>query len=171
MYPPPMSIARFVASLAIIAVPIAIAAKGAHASAPQTDASSTERTIKAEVAQFIAGINAHDVAKATAFDAADIVSMECGRPSSTTVVAERSGLGEAFTHNPDWRVRLIDETVDVAKAADMAVYRGTYYQDSSHAGAPTTQVVSFVAGFKRQADGSWKVAWSVVAPTEAMHAK
>ena len=126
-------------------------------------------TIKAEVAQLIAGINAHDVMKATAFDAPGIVSMESGRPPSTGIQAERQGLGFAFKANPDWRIRLIDETVDVAKAGDMAVYRGTYHQDSSQAGAPMTQLVNFIAEFKRQKDGSWKVAWSVVSNIERPH--
>ena len=142
-----------------------------RSSAAQDDNATIARTIKTDVAQLIAGINAHDVGRATAFDATDIVSMECGRPSSTTRAAEQSGLRDAFAHNPDWHVRLIDETVDVAKAGDMAVYRSTYYQDSSRSGQPTTQTVSFVAGFKREGDGSWKVAWSIVAPTETMHTK
>lgn len=142
-----------------------------HSSAAQDDNAAIARTIKTDVAQFIAGINAHDVGRATAFDGTDIVSMECGRPSSTTLAAEQSGLRDGFAHNPDWHLRLIEETVDVAKAADMAVYRSTYHQDSSRSGQPTTQTVSFVAGFKREGDGAWKVAWSIVAPTEAMHAK
>ena len=139
------------------------------ASTPPDENAAIASTIKADVAQFIAGLNAHDVRRATAFDAADIVSMECGRPSSTTLTEEQTGLGQAFAHNPDWHVRLIDETVDVAKAGDMAIYRSTYYQDSSRSGQPITQAVSFVAGFRRQDDGSWKVAWSIVAPTEAVH--
>ena len=149
----------------------AVAPAVVRSSAAQDDNATVVRTIKTDFAQFIAGINAHDVGRATAFDATDIVSMECGRPSSTTLAAEQSGLRDAFAHNPDWHVRLIDEAVDVARAGDMAVYRGTFYQDSSRSGQPTTQKVSFVAGFKREDDRSWKVAWSIVAPTEAMHTK
>lgn len=166
-----MTIRRALIFLAPVVIFGAAALAVVRPSFAQGDNATIARTIKADVAQFIAGINAHDVQRATAFDATDIVSMECGRPSTTTLAAERSGLGDAFAHNPDWHVRLIDETVDVAKAGDMAIYRSTYYQDSSRSGQPTTQIVSFVAGFKRQGDGSWKVAWSVVAPTEAVHAR
>lgn len=166
-----MAIRRAVVSAMCVAIFSTVALAVAHASLAQDDNAAIARTIKADVAQFIAGINAHDVDRATAFDAPNIVSMECGRPATTTRAAEQSGLGQAFAHNPDWHVRLIDETVDVAKAGDMAIYRSRYYQDSSRSGAPTTQIVSFIAGFARQDDGAWKVAWSIVAPTEAMHAK
>jgi ketosteroid isomerase-like protein len=166
-----MPIRRAIIWLAAVVIVGAAALAAVRVSAAPDDNATIVRTIKADVAQFIAGINAHDVRRATAFDAIDLVSMECGRPSTTTLAAEQSGLGDAFAHNPDWHVRLIDETVDVAKAADLAIYRSTYYQDSSRSGKPTTQTVSFVAGFKRQRDGSWKVAWSIVAPTEAMHAR
>ena len=97
--------------------------------------------------------------------------MESGRESTSDLDAERAGLSFAFAHNPDWRVSLIDETVDVASAGDMAIYRGTYNQDSSQSGVPVTQRVNFIAGFKRQHDGSWKVAWSVVSPIEGAHKK
>ena len=168
-----MPITRAIVSLVTVVTIGAAALAGVRAAAPSPpdEHAAIARTIKADVAQFIAGLNAHDVHRATAFDAVDIVSMECGRPASTTLAEEQSGLGQAFAHNPDWHVRLIDETVDVAKAGDMAIYRSTYYQDSSKSGQPTTQVVSFVAGFTHQDDGSWKVAWSIVAPTEAMHAR
>jgi ketosteroid isomerase-like protein len=166
-----MAIRPAIARLAPLVIFGAAALAVVRGSAAQDDNATIARTIKTDVGQFIAGINAHDVGRATAFDATDIVSMECGRPSSTTLAAEQTGLRDAFAHNPDWHVRLIDETVDVAKAGDMAVYRSTYYQDSSRSGQPTTQTVSFVAGFKRVVDGSWKVAWSIVAPTEAMHTK
>src|SRR5690349_4207042 len=80
-------------------------------------------TIKADVAQLIAGINAHDAEKATQFDAPDIGSMEAGRPPSGGGGADKEGLGMAFKYAPSWQVRLIDETVDVAEAGDMAIYR------------------------------------------------
>jgi ketosteroid isomerase-like protein len=129
------------------------------------------KTIEADVAQLIAGINAHDADKATQFDAPDIVSMEAGRPPSVGVAADKEGLGMAFKYTPSWQVRLIDETVDVADAGDMAVYRSTFFQDSADNGVPMTQKVNFVAGFKKQSDGSWKIAWSVVAAQERPHKK
>jgi ketosteroid isomerase-like protein len=154
--------ASFVLSLALL--PIAAPA----AATPGAD-SHIAATIRADVAQLVAGINAHDPVRATMFDAADIVSMEAGRPPSIGAAADRQGLAMAFQHTPSWHVRLIDETVDVAASGDMAVYRGTYWQDSSSEDRAMTQRVNLVAGFRRERDGSWKIGWSVVAAQERPH--
>jgi ketosteroid isomerase-like protein len=118
---------------------------------------------------MIAGINAHDPVRATMFDAPGIISMESGRPPSVGAEADRQGISMAFRHTPDWRVRLIDETVDVAGSGDMATYRSTYWQDSSNHGQAMTQRVNFIAGFHKQRDGSWKITWSVVCNQERPH--
>jgi ketosteroid isomerase-like protein len=137
----------------------AVPARGAHIA----------DTIRRDVAEIVAGINAHDPARATSFDAPDIVSMESGRPPSIGAAADRQGLSLAFQHTPSWRVRLIDETVDVANSGDMAVYRGTYWQDSTDTGVPMTQKLNLVAGFRQQRDGSWQITWSVVCNQERPH--
>ena len=38
------------------------------------------KTIKTDVAEVVAGLNAHDEVKTTAYDAPNIISMECGSP-------------------------------------------------------------------------------------------
>ena len=142
-----------------------------HAQAASVSKAEIAQTIKADVAEIIAGINAHDPARATAFDAPGIVTMEGGRPPSIGAAADREGMSMAFSYAPTWRVRLIDESVDVANSGDMAVYRSTAYQDSTNDGVPMTEKVNFLAGFSRQADGSWKIDWSVVAAQERPHKK
>jgi ketosteroid isomerase-like protein len=128
--------------------------------------------IKADVAEIVAGINAHDVERSTKFDAPDIVTMESGRPPGVGMAADKQGLGEAFKQAPSWRVRLVEETVDVSSGGDMAVYRSTYNQDSDDdKGRPMTQKVNFVAGFRREGDGAWKMHWSVVCANEKPHLK
>lgn len=154
---------------ALFVLSTALLAAAAPAEATPAANARIAATIRADVARLVAGINAHDPAQATMFDASDIVSMEGGRPPSTGATADREGLTIAFRHSPDWRVRLIDETVDVAAAGDMAVYRGTYWQDSSANGQPVTQRVNFVAGFRRERDGRWTIGWSVVAAQERPH--
>lgn len=129
------------------------------------------RTIKAEVAQLVAGLNAHDPEKTTAFDAVDVISMECGSPPSVGIDADREGFKAGFAHDPLCRVSLIDETVDVAGSGELAVYRGTYHEDNSHEGALMTHKTIFLAEFKRQKDGSWKIAWYSVSNMEKSHPK
>jgi hypothetical protein len=51
----------------------------------------------------------------------------------------------------------------------MAIYRGTYNEDSINDGAPMTHVVNYIAGFKKERDGSWKIEWSVVCAQSRSH--
>jgi ketosteroid isomerase-like protein len=131
--------------------------------APRSSQAAIAATIKADVAEIIAGINTKNVAKATKFDAPDLVSMESGREPSVGAKADHDGLAMAFKYAPDWHLRLIDDTVDVAKSGDMATYRGTYDEDSMRDGVPYTHRGNYLAGFRRDGDGMWRVHWSVVA--------
>ena len=156
---------------ALAAFSISLCLGAGSASAAAADRGAIARTIKGEVAQLMAGINAHDPVKATLFDAPDVISMECGRPSSTGAAADLAGFKMAFGYAPSWRVSLIDEAVDVARSGDLAIYRATANQDSANDGVAMTEKVNFVAEFRKQADGSWKMAWTLVAPMERPHKK
>jgi ketosteroid isomerase-like protein len=133
----------------------------ASAAAPDTRSAIASK-IKADVAEIVSGINTKDIDKATKYDSPDLVSMESGREPSVGAKADHDGLAMAFKYAPEWHLDLIDETVDVAKAGDMAVYRGTYAEDSMHDGVPYTHKGDYVAGFRREPDGKWRVHWSVV---------
>jgi ketosteroid isomerase-like protein len=135
------------------------------------DQSAIAKTIKAAVAQVVAGINAHDPIKTTAYDAPDIISIECGSPSTVGIEADREGFRLGFQHDPLWKVSLIDETVDVARGGDLVVYRGTYNEDNGHDGVLMTHRTNFIAEFKRQSDGSWKIVWYSVSNMERSHPK
>ena len=124
-----------------------------------------------QVADIVAGINAHDVDQATRFDADDIVSMESGRPTSNGIFEERKGLSQAFQYATTWRLSLIEETVDVANSGELAVYRSTYNEDSVENGVPMTHRVNFIAEFRRDYNGRFKVVWSVVSSIEKSHKK
>ena len=124
---------------------------------------SIDAQIKADVATIVDGINKKDIAKATKFDAPDLVSMESGREPSVSAQADRDGLSMTFKYAPNWHLALIDENVDVAGAGDMAIYRGTYAEDSLRDGVPFTHKGDYVAGFRRDPDGTWRIHWSVIA--------
>lgn len=128
-------------------------------------------TIKKDVAQVVAGINAHDAIKTTAYDAPDVISMECDSPSTVGVEADREGFKMGFARDSFWRVSLIDETVDVASSGDLAVYRGTYNEDNGRAGVLMTHKTNFIAEFKRQSDRSWRIVWYSVSNMEKSHPK
>ena len=152
---------------------VAFAAAGTESStaAASVDTAAIAETIKTDIAQLVAGINAHDAVKATAYDAPNIISMECGSPAAVGVEADREGFKRGFAHDPFWRVSLIGETVDVASSGDLAVYRGTYNEDNSRAGVLMTHKTNFIAEFRRQSDGSWKIVWYSVSNMEQSHPK
>jgi ketosteroid isomerase-like protein len=159
---------RYIILLAIGGLCCAPAHASSHRLAMKRDVASQ---IKSEVAENVAGINAKDIDKATKFDAPDLVSMESGRPPSLGAKADRDGLSMAFKYSPSWHLRLIDETVDVTTAGGMAIYRGTYAEDSLRDGVPFTHKGNYVAGFRRDADGTWRVHWSVVCWQSPSHKK
>jgi ketosteroid isomerase-like protein len=138
------------------------------AASPASSVSLAER-IRGYVADEVAGINAHDPIRATAHEAEDTLSMESGRPASVGRQAYIDGLKLGFKYEPAWRLRLIDEHVDVPRSQDIAVYRSTYWQDSTLSGTPATQKVNYIALFKKQQDGAWKITWSVVSNIERPH--
>lgn len=156
-------------TLLLLAVATVVAAVWTRAMA--IDQSAIAETIKADVAQIVAGLNAHDPIKTTAYDAPDIISMECGSPSTVGIEADREGFRQGFQHDPLWKVSLIDEAVDVATGGDLAVYRGTYHEDNGSNGVLMTHRTNFMAEFKRQSDGSWRMVWYSVSNMERPHAK
>ena len=131
--------------------------------APKGSPAASASMIRADVAEIVAGINAKDIDKATRFDAPDLVSMESGREPSVGAKADHDGLSMTFKYAPNWHLSLVDDTVDVAKAGDMAIYRGTYDEDSLRDGVPFTHRGNSVAGFRRAPDGMWRIHWSVIA--------
>lgn len=155
----------------LLLLALACAGSVSSAAAVQVDTAVIAQTIKADVAQLVAGLNAHDVAKTTAYDAPNIIAMECGSPSTVGIEADREGFKMGFAHDPLWKVSLIDEAVDVASSGDLAVYRGTYNEDNSHAGVLMTHKTNFIAEFKRRRDGSWRIVWYSVSNMERSHPK
>jgi ketosteroid isomerase-like protein len=147
-----------------IAIAVCLGAVAAPASAaPPASRAAIAAAIKADVAEIIAGINAKDIDKATRFDAPDLISMESMREPSVGARADRDGLSMTFKYSPSWHLTRIDESVDVARAGDMAIYRGTYTEDSLRDGVPFTHKGNYVAGFRRDPDGEWRIHWSVIA--------
>lgn len=151
--------------------PVALAVLGASSASHEAKVPQTDAKIRAEVAEIVAGINAKDIDKATKYDAPDLVSMESGRAPSTGSKADHDGLSMAFKYAPSWHLTKVDETVDVAKAGDMAVYRGTYAEESLRDGVPFTHKGNYVAGFRHDPDGVWRVYWSVISWQSPSHIK
>ena len=128
------------------------------------DVAKIADAIKADAAQRIADINAHDAAKVAAHDAPDGVLMFHGQPNAAGLPAIEASFVQRFANTPDIRVTLADPMVDVAASGDLAVLHSTTvttFTDPTTK-APVTTTNNSLSGYKPQADGSWKIEWSVV---------
>jgi ketosteroid isomerase-like protein len=149
-----------------VSIAIGVAFLPAHAAPAPIDA-----TIRSEVAAEVAGINAQDPVKATAYEAENMMFSECGKFATFGSESYRQGLAMTFKREPAWRLSLIDDGVTVASAGDEAIYRATYDEDSMRSGVPYTHKGNYVAGFRRDRDGAWRIHWSVVCWQSPSHKK
>lgn len=137
------------------------------AAKPAVDTAKISDAIKADQAQGAADFNAHDAAKSASHDAADIVAMFHGTPNSNGQAADQAATQQLFGANPNAHFTLADESVDVAASGDIAVYHSTYtftFTDPKTK-KPATEKGNWLAGYKPQADGSWKMEWAIGADT------
>lgn len=155
-------------SRALIAVlaSLTVAGCGAAGNNGAADVAKTADEARVKVAGIVAAYNAHDADKASSFDAPDYVSMFHGAATGIGPAADAASMKEQFK-DPAARFDVNVQSVDVSKAGDMAVVRSLYQFSFTD---PKTKKVSsesgnWVAGFKRQADGSLKLAWSIGADT------
>jgi uncharacterized protein (TIGR02246 family) len=131
---------------------------------PTVDTAKISDAIKADVAQRIAAVNAHDADKYASHYAADAIAMRSGRPNSVGVAAIEASFKQTLAETPDLKVTLSDQAVDVASSGDLAVFRSTSVATMTDAKTHKTVTAArnSLAGYKPQADGSWKIEWSVL---------
>lgn len=159
------SIARItIAGFAVFAV-MGCAETGGSSAA---DIAKTADQARTNVAGISAAYTAHDAAKAASYDAPDYVSMFHGYATAVGPAADIASMKEQFK-DPAARFDLNVQSVDVSKAGDTAVVRSLYQYSFTD---PKTKKVAvetgnWMAGFKRQSDGSLKMAWSIGADTPA----
>lgn len=144
---------------------------GPAPASPSVNRDAIDATIKAQVRDIVTGINTHNADLATAHDAPGVVGIDNGQPNTVGVAADASGFKQAMASDPTWSVSLVQETVDVAEAGDMAVYRSIYNQDGTQSKVPVTQKVNFISGWNRQENGTWVMNWYVVSEMEKPHKK
>ena len=127
-----------------------------------SDTAKIATAIKANEAVLIAAFNSCDAMKGISYDAPDVVSMFHGAPN---VVGAAADMAEAKKGCLDktQHVTAANETVDVAAAGDMAVYRSTYVFTGTDPKTkkPTAEKGNYLVGWKKQPDGSWKIEWSI----------
>jgi ketosteroid isomerase-like protein len=145
--------------------------EGAASAAAAADRDTVSATIKAQVHEMVTGINTHNAAQATKYDAPSVTVIQSGQPNMVGAEADAADFKRGFAAAPTWRVSLVEETVDVPASGDMAVYRSVYNQDSMHDKVPFTQKVNFISGWSRHENGTWLMDWYAVSEMEKSHKK
>ncbi|HEY7853197.1 MAG TPA: hypothetical protein VIB82_09500 [Caulobacteraceae bacterium] len=132
-----------------------------------TDTGKIAEAITADQAQFIADFNAHDADKITSHETADFVGMSHGSANIVGSAADLVANQKAVVADSTMHVAVADPVVEVAEAGDMAVYRASYSFTGHNPKTKKaiTETGNYVAGYKPGADGTWKIAWSVISDT------
>ena len=157
------------AAVAVLAVASLGACTNTASVKPAVDTAKIAAAVKADEDQLTLDFNAHDVGKVVGHDAPDVVQMFHGFPNFVGLAGDTTNNQQFFAANPNGHFALADAVVDVAASGDMAVYRATYvltFTDPKTK-APATEHGNYLAGYKQQADGSWKMAWSIGADMPA----
>jgi ketosteroid isomerase-like protein len=138
-----------------------------QAAPPATDTGKIADTVKSDVAQAAADFNAHDAVKLSSHDAPDVVGMVHGAPNVVGAADALANNRRNFAMDPSQHVTITSENVDVAGSGEMAIYRSTYVLSAVDPKSKKTvsENGNYLAEYKRQSDGSWKIAWSVISDT------
>jgi ketosteroid isomerase-like protein len=97
------------------------------------------------------------VDKVVSFYADDAVVFAPNAPAASTKDAIRAAWKEMLTA-PGAALSWEPNKVEVAKSGDLAYITGTYDDTINDAGGkPTKDTGNYVAIFKKQADGNWKI--------------
>lgn len=147
-----------ICGLAMLAMAGCAQAGGASAA----DVAKIADQARTAVAGLTAAYNAHDSAKAASYDAPDYVSMFHGATNAVGPAADAASMKEQFK-DPAARFDTNIQSVDVSKAGDIAIVRSLYQYTFTDPKTkkPASESGNWVAAFKRQSDGSLKLAWSI----------
>jgi ketosteroid isomerase-like protein len=132
---------------------------------PAADTGKVADAVKADWNQLVADLNAHDATKAVGHDAPDVVNMFHGQANLVGPTADLASTKQLFAANP--KITIANVTVDVPASGDMAVVRSTYTYEFTDPKTKRTvsEAGNWLAGYRPQPDGSWKLAWTIGADT------
>lgn len=127
-------------------------------SAPPDTRAADEATLRTLIKDWAASAQAKDAAKFVSFYADDAVVMMAGAPDIRGIAAIREGI-PAMMQDPAFALSFEPDSVVVSRSGDLAYETGPYTMTMTGPDKkPATEKGHYVAIWRRQADGSWKVA-------------
>jgi ketosteroid isomerase-like protein len=148
---------------AAVLVTVLLAGCGSGSAPATVDREAVAAEVKAAIRTQIDAYGARDPVKAASIVAPDMLGMFHGAPNSVGRAAVLAQM-KAQMADPAVKLEASEETVDVAAAGDMAVYRAVYRFTFTNpaTGKPAVETGNWVAVFTRQADGSMKLSKDMV---------
>jgi ketosteroid isomerase-like protein len=128
----------------------------------QADTGAVIGQVHKDALGVVAAYNAQDAHKAAAYDAPDYVGVYHGSPNTVGPAADEAGMkAQMAAAKVDWKLGA--SRVTIAEAGDLAVFEATYTFVITMPHAPVARENgTWIAIFRRQADGSMKL-WRSIA--------
>jgi uncharacterized protein (TIGR02246 family) len=148
---------RLVLAAAFIAC-VAGACAQPHPAAPPDTHDADEAAIRSADADWAKAAMAKDIEKCMSVYLDNAVLLASGAPAAVGKDAIRK-FTEQLVNTPRLQIKINVAGVDIARSGDMAMDRGT--ADSTFTdkkGKPVTSTSVYVLVWKKQTDGSWKIA-------------
>ena len=125
--------------------------------APAVDAAAEEGKIRQAESTNLKNWAAKDVEGLLGFYADDATLMTPGMPAMKGKDAMRPAL-KTMLGDPNLKLDYSAQRVEIGKSGDVAFSQGTYTMTMTDPKTkkPATDKGSYVTGYKKQADGSWK---------------
>jgi uncharacterized protein (TIGR02246 family) len=136
---------------------LALAGCSSAPPAPAVDVAAEEAKIRELEAANVKNWAAKDVDKLLAFYAEDATLMAAGMPAMKGKAAMKPVL-QMLLADPNLKLEYSAQRVEIAKSGDVAFSQGTYQMmlTDPKTKKTITDKGSYVTGYRKQADGSWK---------------
>ena len=141
-----------------LAVALVVAACAQQPAAPPDTRAADEAAVRAAIKEWAAAAQAKDAAKFVSFYTEDAVVMLEDSPDITGMAAIREAL-TGMMQDPNFSLSFAPDRVEVSRSGDLAYETGPFTMIMSGPdGKPATEKGHYVAVWRKQAGGAWKVA-------------
>jgi uncharacterized protein (TIGR02246 family) len=149
---------RIVSLLLVAGLTVALAA-----AQTTSTVSADERAIRAAEAQWSNAASAKELERTLSFYTADAAALAPGSPAAVGIQAIRAVWVDEFK-DPASALSWHAQVVQVSRSGDLGYARGSYQASYTLEGKPVHEYGKYLTVWKKQPDGSWKVAADMYSP-------
>ena len=129
------------------------------------DTGAATEAVERTEQEMLAAFQAKDATKLASYYTPDAVLATPGRPAASGGDAVSKALSDDFA-DPNFKLSFANEKTEVAGSGDIAYTQGSFNVTYTNPQTKQAETGSgtYITVFKKQADGSWKVAADVATP-------